>query len=295
MKSNVTVITASYNSQKYLRQTVESVAKQTQLPFEHLIIDDCSKDNSYQLAKQLEQEYPHVRVIKHEVNKGFPGALNTAIAAAQTEYLALLDSDDIAYPDWLAVTTNLLNEHPNIGLVGGGGNIMTEQGEVTDYFVYADHQGNLTDQIKTGAYLILHPGTVYRKSCLEAIHGYRENLKSTEDNDMYLNMAYTTELFHLGRPLIYYRRLASSESRKTEAFATLADTYTHRKSQLLASGLSITETDLALTDIVQQLQTTPRLEATKAGRYEKEMAGAFRRGKHYWLAAKYYFLALLKK
>lgn len=291
--SPVTVITASYNSELYLRETVESVARQTLMPLEHLIIDDCSTDNSLALAKQLEKEFPHVRVIEHKENKGLPTSLNTCIRAVKTDYIAILDSDDIALPKWLELTIPLLEVDSSIGLVGGGGIIMSEKGEVTGHVKYCDQTGDVTDGIKKGQYLILHPGTVFRTQIIREIGGYREDLKSTEDNDMYISVAALSRLVNVGEPLIFYRRMKASESRITADYRNLISEYIQQKVALLAEGYSINKANQVLQTIVVKMRATPRLESTEKGAYEHEMGTSFFTGKQYLKAVKYFWLAFM--
>jgi len=69
---NVTVITAIYNTALFLKESVESVANQTIRPKEHLLIDDCSTDNSLAIAYELAKKYPYIRVIAHKKTKVSP-------------------------------------------------------------------------------------------------------------------------------------------------------------------------------------------------------------------------------
>ncbi len=288
---NVTVITASYNSQKYLRETVESVANQSSLPREHLIIDDCSTDDSLALAKQLATEFRHVRVIEHILNRGGPAALNTGINAATTKYIGILDSDDVAFPGWLATTIHILDSDSSIGLVGGGCIIMTEIGERTGEIKYCEKTGDVTQEIKNGKYLILHSGTVLYTDLIKSIGGYSEVLRSAEDKDMYINIANESLLFHTGKPHVYYRRFASSESRKTKEFSDLMDGYFKSKVSLLNRGESINKSYEILADEIKKMSEVQRIEKLNDGGYEFEMANAFVNGKRYKLAYDYYIKA----
>lgn len=290
----VTVITAVHNAEQFLRATVESVLRQAYFPTQHLIIDDASTDSTLELAKQLEREHPHIQVIAHEENRGYPSAINAGIAASATEYVAILDGDDIALPDWLATVLPVLQECPGVGAAGGGCIIMTEHGEVTGSERFCDSRGDVTDQIARGEYVVLHSGTVHRKSVLARVGGYNSHLKSLEDNDVFIGIASVAKIVHTGRPLIYYRRLRKSQSTKTKEFHALMRQFLAEKAKLLSSGKSVSEANTMLAPIVDAMQRVPRLKARVRGSYEMEMANAFelsgRRGK----AAKYFWRAMLE-
>ncbi|MGB4846248.1 MAG: glycosyltransferase family A protein, partial [Ferruginibacter sp.] len=142
--ATVVVISAVYNTARFLRETVESVAAQTMLPEEHILIDDCSTDNSLSLARQLEYEFQHVRVITHERNRGYPAALNTGLLASHSEFVGILDSDDIAMPHWLKTVVPVLEADSRVGAIGGGCVMMTEKGEVTGCEMYCEESGDIT-------------------------------------------------------------------------------------------------------------------------------------------------------
>lgn len=95
MKKLVSVVMPVYNASKYLDETIQSVLNQTYENFELIMIDDCSKDNSLEIARRYEAQDPRVRVIAGETNQGVARVRNRGILEAKGEYIALLDSDDV--------------------------------------------------------------------------------------------------------------------------------------------------------------------------------------------------------
>ena len=289
----VTVITAVYNAERFLRETVESVSKQQLLPVQHLLVDDCSTDGSLDLARELEKEFPLVRVVSLETNGGYPAALNAGLREAASEYVGILDSDDIAMPHWLASVVPVLDGNPDIGSAGGGGVIMTHDGLVTGHAKYCSQAGDVTAEVMAGKYAILHPGSVHRRDFLLKTGGYNPRLRSAEDCDMFLNMASVARLVNVGEPLIYYRCLPGSESRKTPEFAALAEAYLAQKAQMLSAGKSLPATNAELASLVNALAALPRLAPLVKGAYEYEMAEALRRGDRRLCASRFYFASAI--
>lgn len=95
MKKLVSVVMPVYNASKYLEETVQSVLRQTYENFELIMIDDCSKDNSLEIARRYEAQDPRIRVIAGETNQGVARVRNRGILEAKGAYIALLDSDDV--------------------------------------------------------------------------------------------------------------------------------------------------------------------------------------------------------
>ncbi len=87
------VVIPSYNREKSIEATLDSVARQKFRDFECIVVDDGSTDKTCQLA----QRYPFVRLIQQD-NTGPGAARNTGIQASAGAYVAFLDSDDIWFP-----------------------------------------------------------------------------------------------------------------------------------------------------------------------------------------------------
>lgn len=90
----ITISISSYNQQDYLADAIESALNQT-IPCEILIIDDGSTDNSWEIARKYEKEYPQLIRVISQVNKGLSSARNTGIMNAKGDIFLPLDADDI--------------------------------------------------------------------------------------------------------------------------------------------------------------------------------------------------------
>jgi glycosyltransferase involved in cell wall biosynthesis len=101
MQEFVSIITPNYNCEKYISQTIESVLAQTYMNWEMIIIDDCSTDNSYEIAMEYSTKDSRIKVYRMERNSGAALARNKAIELSQGEYIAFLDSDDLWIPEKL--------------------------------------------------------------------------------------------------------------------------------------------------------------------------------------------------
>lgn len=125
------VIIPVYNVQEYLPKCIESVLTQTSAsPFEVLLIDDGSTDDSGSLCDQYARDDTRVRVI-HQENQGVSTARNTGLKAAQGEYIIFLDSDDWWEPEMLSVLDELFGESTDM-VVFGYQRVM-ESGEKESY------------------------------------------------------------------------------------------------------------------------------------------------------------------
>lgn len=94
----VSIITPLYNSEKYLGRTIESVIQQTYPYWELILIDDCSEDRSFTIAKHYSERDVRIKVIQIATNGGKAAAINEGCSIAKGRYIAFLDSDDIWLP-----------------------------------------------------------------------------------------------------------------------------------------------------------------------------------------------------
>ena len=97
----ISIITPAYNAEGCIAKTIESVLSQTYPDWEMIIVDDCSKDNTYDVAKQYADKDDRIKVVKQEKNGGVASARNTALKLAKGDYIAFLDSDDLFLPNKL--------------------------------------------------------------------------------------------------------------------------------------------------------------------------------------------------
>lgn len=106
----VSVIIPTYNSERYLKKTVSSVLAQSYEKFEIIIVDDCSKDSTRTLIKEISSKDSRVKYHFQDENGGAAIARNTGISIARGRFIAFLDSDDTWEPNKLDKQMSLLNE-----------------------------------------------------------------------------------------------------------------------------------------------------------------------------------------
>lgn len=107
MTQTVSVILPVYNAEKYLQESLDSILMQTLQPYEIIVIDDGSTDNSLQLLERLGSK---IILISRE-NRGLAATLNQAIQLAQGEFIAFLDADDLWVPNKLEQQVDFLYRH----------------------------------------------------------------------------------------------------------------------------------------------------------------------------------------
>lgn len=197
----VTVYITSYNYGRYVRQAIESVRAQTFKDWELIIINDASTDDTAEILKDFEA-IEGITVINHESNQGLLKCCNKALSLARGEYIVRLDADDFFDENALLVMTNVLDSHPDVGLVYPDYYIVDEAGEVIslERRQKVDEEVRLLDMPAHGAC------TLIRKSCLEALGGYDDSLDCQDGYDLWIRFVDRFQVKNANIPLFYYRR-----------------------------------------------------------------------------------------
>jgi GT2 family glycosyltransferase len=114
---DISLILVSFNTRDVLRESLQSVAReQGSFRLEIFVVDNNSRDGSVEM---VEAEFPHVRVIRSEVNLGFGAANNVALEQARGRYIVLLNSDAFLTSDSLRLSVENMDADPSVGLAGG--------------------------------------------------------------------------------------------------------------------------------------------------------------------------------
>jgi GT2 family glycosyltransferase len=108
------VVIPTWNGAELLRAALGSLNHQTYRDFEIIVVDNGSRDRTREM---LAEEFPGVRCIALPENRGFAVAVNLGIGASAGEYVALLNNDAEAEPDWLGALVDALDRHPEAGSV----------------------------------------------------------------------------------------------------------------------------------------------------------------------------------
>lgn len=95
----ISIIVPVYNVEKYIKDCMESLVKQTMPDIEIICVDDCGTDKSMQIVKEYAQNDKRIKIIRNKKNSGVPVTYNNGLANATAQYIMFCDSDDMFAPD----------------------------------------------------------------------------------------------------------------------------------------------------------------------------------------------------
>jgi glycosyltransferase involved in cell wall biosynthesis len=115
----ITVAMLVCNREEYLKESLNSILRQTYQNFEFLIIDDCSQDGSFAILQEYQKKDNRIQVFQNKKNQGEAYNRNFLVKKARGKYLAWMDDDDLC-PDYrLYEQWSYLEQHSSIDIVGG--------------------------------------------------------------------------------------------------------------------------------------------------------------------------------
>jgi teichuronic acid biosynthesis glycosyltransferase TuaG len=213
MSKLVSIITPTFNSEKFISETIQSVQKQSYRNWEMLLVDDGSTDKTVEIIQQFIEDDHRIHLFRLVKNSGASKARNEAIKKVQGDYMTFLDADDIWFPDFIQNSISKI-ENTGINFVFSSYKRSNENLE----FVYSDfivpQKVTYTDILKTNSI-----------SCLTAFINVKElGIKQMPDilkrQDMGLWLQYLKEIpyaYGIKETQAIYRIRENSLSRNKKA------------------------------------------------------------------------------
>ena len=236
----VSVVIPVHNGQDYVGQTIESILSQTFRDFELLLLDDASSDGSPSIMKGYTD--PRIRLVRNEVNIGIARMHNKGIDLARGEYIAMLDHDDVSYPERLARQVAFLEAHPDYALIGTWGELLDERGR---RYGKAKKYPVSAEDVRSSLLFwncVLHPSIMARRAIMEA-YRYSERFSICDDFDLFVRMGAARRLGNLPQVLVAHRRHAARTS-NTKAHLKRGENLDIFRWQLAELGVTFDERDV---------------------------------------------------
>jgi glycosyltransferase involved in cell wall biosynthesis len=196
----ISVCVPTFNRQHLLPHAIESVLAQTFTDWELIVCDDGSIDETPQLIAQYQAQDARIRYIRHDRNIGKSNNMRSGFDAATGDYFIKFDDDDRLTPEFLAKTSQILAENPNVDFVGTDHWIIDEQNQQQLDLTNANTQkwgrstlppgviANLVEVVFVQQSLQIG-ATLFRREALSAVGYMRANLQNCEDNDLLVRLA----------------------------------------------------------------------------------------------------------
>ena len=223
----ICVIMSVYNGLPFLKEAVESILNQTYKKFEFIIVDDASRDKTWQFLKSLKDKQSlrsssassrtaglkRIKLIQNKKNLGLAASLNIALRLAQGDFIARMDADDISLSNRFEEQIKFLQRHPEIDLCGTWVDLINEKGEVIGEKKYPTKDRDIKSALAWYPPLI-HPTLMVKTQVYKQLKGYDPNFDLAEEYEFLLRARGKFRMTNISQKLLLWRLWEKRRSRK---------------------------------------------------------------------------------
>ena len=211
----VSVVMSVYNSEKYLKEAIESILNQTYTNFEFIIVNDGSTDSSLDIIQEYMKKDERIVLISRD-NKGLPYSLNEGIEKAKGRYIARMDADDISLPARLEEQVEFMEKNENIGIFGTWAEVFGENKKTKLLKHPVAH-----DELKVKllfSVCFAHPTVMIRKYILDKYNlKYNLDYLNAQDYELWSQISEVNMMANIPKILLKYRISENSITSVTDS------------------------------------------------------------------------------
>lgn len=205
-RPRITVLMSVFNENEiFLKESIESICKQTERNFEFIIFDDCSESNVKKILNWYEKNDVRIRIVHNDRNKGLTYNLAEGVKLARAKYICRQDSDDISLPNRFEEQLNYMENHKDIAVLGTGYYLYKNQKKKPRCFGLTNPKAIKARLFFENSH-IMHSSVMIRKSFLyEYGLNYDINFKKAQDYDLWARISECGKITILKKRLCMYR------------------------------------------------------------------------------------------
>jgi teichuronic acid biosynthesis glycosyltransferase TuaG len=184
--TKISVLTTVKNGEPFILEMLNSVRNQMHVAFEHIVVDDGSMDNTFSVLKKFKEEFKTYNLVLIKTQGiGRGRALNLGVSKAQTDWIAIIDADDIWHKMKLKIQCQIIEEHKNIDVLGANTDLFSKSEELVE-----NNEVNNDIIIKKLDKMLLYSNQISHSSVLikKELCNYDENRKSQFDYELWLRL-----------------------------------------------------------------------------------------------------------
>ena len=205
----VTIVLPTYNGERFLSQSIKSVIGQSYKDWELIIINDCSSDNTLQIATSYQNKDSRIKVFSNTENLKLPKSLNKGFSLSSGDYLTWTSDDNLYKPNAIEKMVSLLEDNALVSLVSCNYDLIEENGHcINSSLSYLPQRAfwQLAFTCNVGGCFM------YRKSIIDQIGEYDANMFLAEDMDYWCKLARVSNVEYCNDNLYSYRLSSTSLS-----------------------------------------------------------------------------------
>lgn len=209
----ISVVMPARNAATTLAESLESLLTQSFKDFELVLVNDGSTDNTLAIADRYAERLT-IRTLDHKRSQGVASSINDGLAASDSEFVARLDSDDLAMPERFERQLDFMRANPRTGVCGSHLLVFSDQYDGRFVLNHPTTSGAIaTAMLQRCA--IAHPSVIARRQVFELAGNYDERFDFAEDYELWCRASLLGVQFaNIPEPLTHYRKHAGQVSQQ---------------------------------------------------------------------------------
>ena len=205
IKPTVSINLCCYNSERYLRETLQSIIEQTYKNWELIIINDGSSDSTESIVYEYKDKgYPII--YQYQDNKGLGASRNEALKLSHGKYIAFIDHDDIWLPEKLEKQIPLFEKNPKYGIVICDTIFFNDNGDIKQLYAKKKPPTGYVFRQLMSRYFISLETVVIQRAALDSLDEWFDvRFNMVEETDLLIRIAYEWEVGYVDEPLAKWR------------------------------------------------------------------------------------------
>ncbi|MDE5107681.1 MAG: glycosyltransferase [Trichodesmium sp. St17_bin3_1_1] len=208
----ISVIIPAYNAEKTIRETIESVIKQTFSDWELIVVNDGSQDRTVEVVSQIKDPRIKLFSIPHA---GVSASRNRGFDNSVGQFIAFLDADDLWKPEKLESQLNALQSHSEAAVAYSWTDYIDESGSFLKQGGRVIFHGDVYPKLLVSNFLENGSNPLIKREAINEVGGFDESRKRAEDWEMYLRLGKKYHFVAVEKPQILYRFSTNSVSSNT--------------------------------------------------------------------------------
>lgn len=219
----ISIVTASYNYENYIKETIESVMAQSYQNWELIIVDDGSRDNSLNVINEYCQKDSRIKLFTHEnnENKGLAQTIQYGIELSNGKYIAFLESDDTITSDYLEKKAKIIEKYENIALIFNDINLFGYEEKIRGFEYYINKRAeilnskiyptNILKEMDIFNLISTFSSVMVRKDILRNL-SFNSPIKASLDYYLWLQVVQKHDVYYIDEKLTNWRMHKDSYS-----------------------------------------------------------------------------------
>lgn len=218
--SLVSVCIPTYNSEKFIEDSIRAVLAQSYSNIEVVVVDDCSSDNTVDIVKKLCEEDSRVRLICNPVNLGMTQNWNKCVLSCRGRYVKLIPADDIIYKDCIKTCVRVLEKHDDVFLVVVGTDLINNDNQKVGQYIHGPFNGVYQGKKISKISVLLNNfygspvNSMFRLDDFKKVGGFDDNIPYILDYDLWISLAGLGRVCFIKKNLSAFRVRDDSNSGK---------------------------------------------------------------------------------